>query len=70
VHPGSILFVCKGNICRSPFAEAIARSLYRNGADPAFRFASAGIDVERSLSPPQEAILAAKRVVVWTPSER
>lgn len=33
------LFVCSGNICRSPFAEAAARSL--NDA-PARRFSSAG----------------------------
>ena len=34
-----ILFVCSGNICRSPFAEALARDL-RDGPD--FEFASAG----------------------------
>lgn len=34
-----ILFVCSGNICRSPFAEALARDL-SDGSD--FEFASAG----------------------------
>ncbi len=34
-----ILFVCTGNICRSPFAEALARHL---SPDPRFEFASAG----------------------------
>ena len=33
------LFVCTGNICRSPFAEAAARHLT---ADPGLRFSSAG----------------------------
>lgn len=33
------LFVCSGNICRSPFAEAAARSL---GGDAPRRFSSAG----------------------------
>jgi protein-tyrosine-phosphatase len=32
-----VLFVCSGNICRSPFAEALARSLAEG-----FEFSSAG----------------------------
>jgi len=41
--PARILFVCLGNICRSPLAEAIVRerALVR-GLDQQFRFASAG----------------------------
>lgn len=35
-----ILFVCRGNTCRSPLAEALAR---RMADDAAVRFASAGI---------------------------
>ena len=38
-RPGRLLFVCYGNICRSPMAEGIAR--LRLG--PAARIASAGI---------------------------
>lgn len=34
-----ILFVCSGNICRSPFAEGLARQLTDR---PGFEFASAG----------------------------
>ena len=30
----SILFVCLGNICRSPIAEGVARALIEEGADP------------------------------------
>jgi protein-tyrosine phosphatase len=34
-----VLFVCTGNICRSPFAEAAAKSVF---TDPVFEFSSAG----------------------------
>lgn len=54
----SILFVCKGNICRSPFAEQIAvKSL-----DKSFplKFHSVGVHVDHPKPPPVEAINAAK----------
>ena len=38
--PPSVLFVCTGNICRSPFAEFAARSIFQ---DDDVTFASAGI---------------------------
>jgi len=38
---GRIVFVCEGNTCRSPLAEAIARQMF--GGDGS-RFASAGLD--------------------------
>jgi protein-tyrosine phosphatase len=42
-HPLRILFVCSGNICRSPMAEAIFRSLADNaGVGPRFKVDSAG----------------------------
>ncbi|HLI32104.1 MAG TPA: low molecular weight protein-tyrosine-phosphatase [Solirubrobacteraceae bacterium] len=42
-EPQRILFVCLGNICRSPSAEAIARALaVRQGLDHALAFDSAG----------------------------
>lgn len=39
--PGStrVLFVCTGNICRSPFAEVVGRSVF---ADTPYSFSSAG----------------------------
>jgi protein-tyrosine phosphatase len=53
-----ILFVCKGNICRSPFAEHLLRSRIENRE---IIIESAGINVERPTVPPYEAIQAGKR---------
>jgi protein-tyrosine-phosphatase len=49
-----ILFVCKGNICRSPFAAALARGLLRDDQ----KIDSAGF-LEPGRRPPAEAIAAA-----------
>jgi len=39
----SVLFVCLGNICRSPLAEVVVRDrAVRRGLDGAYAFASAG----------------------------
>jgi protein-tyrosine-phosphatase len=55
-----ILFVCAGNICRSPFAEALARRLAsERGLD--VEFESAGeiaLDGDRC---PRDALVAASR---------
>lgn len=57
--PRSFLFVCKGNICRSPFAEALARRHIPGGAGIACR--SAGIIVGQPESCPRETLAAAER---------
>ena len=54
----SILFVCKGNICRSPFAERIAAHKYN--VMNQYLFCSAGIYVDIPKLPPADAIIAAK----------
>lgn len=54
----SILFVCKGNICRSPFAEKIALRNF-NKTVP-LNILSVGIHVDQPKPPPDEAITAAK----------
>ncbi len=49
-----ILFLCTGNICRSPVAEAVARQMYRGLA---VEFHSAGLDARSGLpaSPESQA---------------
>lgn len=49
----SILFVCLGNICRSPLAEGIFRHLVRErGLEDRFRIASAGTGAWHVDEPP------------------
>lgn len=56
----SILFVCLGNICRSPSAEAVARSLARRqGLDGAVSFDSAGTGSWHIGDPPDPRAQAA-----------
>lgn len=56
----SVLFVCKGNICRSPFAEHIARRHAREAGLEHTRFLSAGITANQASACPLEAIEAAR----------
>jgi protein-tyrosine phosphatase len=53
----SILFVCKGNICRSPFAEISSK--HNIGISNQYIFSSAGIYVKSPQVPPHEAVIAA-----------
>lgn len=61
VNPRSVLFVCKGNICRSPFAEHLGTRLQGEGIISGVRFASAGLHVPRSISSPEQAIQVARQ---------
>ena len=58
--PKSFLFVCKGNICRSPFAEYLARKLAVNGGAGERSFFSAGLEVSQPSPPAEEAVLVAE----------
>ncbi|MDR1069724.1 MAG: low molecular weight protein arginine phosphatase [Gracilibacteraceae bacterium] len=49
-----VLFICTGNICRSPLAEALARSMY-----PDAEFASAGLAAQAALPASEGAIAVA-----------
>jgi protein-tyrosine phosphatase len=59
---GSVLFVCLGNICRSPFAEAIASERLAALPGRKLRFGSAGIRVTQGAAPPPEARRVAARL--------
>ncbi len=55
-----VLFVCKGNICRSPFAEAVARETLAGGA----RVTSAGLLPRPDRPCPVESVAAARELGV------
>jgi protein-tyrosine phosphatase len=57
----SFLFVCTGNICRSPFCAGVAEKISRERRRGSIVSESAGIEVSHSLPPPEEAIHAADR---------
>ena len=56
----SLLFVCLGNICRSPFAAARAEQLLHRAGLRSIRCASAGIQTNQANRSPREACGAAQ----------
>lgn len=59
--PRSLLFVCKGNICRSPFASALTELLLRRAGTGGVLCESAGISASADERPPAAACAAAAR---------
>lgn len=59
--PGSMLFICKGNICRSPFAEKLAEKMASGTELGGIQVSSAGLQVRKPLPSPTNAKNAAKR---------
>lgn len=51
-----IVFICKGNICRSPFAEMYAQKYY-----PQYTFHSSGFINKTERLPPRQAVAAARK---------
>jgi protein-tyrosine phosphatase len=70
LKPRSVLFVCKGNICRSPFAEHLASKFREEGRIPQMKFGSAGLEVSNAVPPPNEAVRAAERYGVQLENHR
>ncbi|MDO9182500.1 MAG: hypothetical protein Q7U04_08825 [Bacteriovorax sp.] len=56
-----IVFVCKGNICRSAFAEFYLRKLL---LDKNIKIDSCGLDVDQGTQSPQDAVLVAREFEV------
>jgi protein-tyrosine phosphatase len=57
--PARLVFVCRGNICRSAFAEAYLRK-----ASPTLDVVSAGLETDPGTPPPGEACRAARALGV------
>ncbi len=57
----TIAFICKGNICRSPFAQYIAEQICQHNGQSEYRFFSAGIEVNTPTPPPTAAVRAAAK---------
>ncbi|RXW31419.1 low molecular weight protein-tyrosine-phosphatase [Propioniciclava flava] len=51
VAPTSVVFVCWGNICRSPMAERVARRQAADAGLDGVTFTSAGVSAEESGNP-------------------
>jgi len=62
--PASVLFICQGNICRSPFAERYFRKIAGDGNLRGICSSSAGLDVQVSTPPPDLAVQVAKTLGV------
>jgi protein-tyrosine phosphatase len=60
---GTVLFVCHGNICRSPYAAAAARRLL----PPTVRVGSAGFVGPDRPSPPEAVAVAGERGIDLAP---
>jgi protein-tyrosine phosphatase len=58
-NPKSLLFICKGNICRSPFAERLAVKIANNKGYGGINIDSVGLEVSEPLASPENAILSA-----------
>lgn len=55
--PKSIVFVCKGNVCRSSFAEVRLRKICKTNK---LSIDSCGLDVDQGNYPPTDSVLIAK----------
>lgn len=58
-QPTTVLYICKGNICRSPFAEHVSVSLAERMGFGGITFASAGFEVTEPRRPPSDALATA-----------
>src|SRR5213075_1618460 len=64
----TVLFVCTGNICRSPMAEGLFRHTLRGRND--FRVTSAGVGAVEGLPPSEHAIRALRELGIDISKQR
>src|SRR5437867_4398216 len=64
----TILFVCTGNICRSPMAEGLFRHAVKGRSD--FRVLSAGVGAVEGLPPSEHAVHALRELGVDISQQR
>src|SRR5215475_1130218 len=64
----TILFVCTGNICRSPMAEGLFRHAVKGRSD--FRVLSAGVGAVDGLPPSEHAVRALKELGIDISKQR
>ena len=57
-HPKHIIFVCKGNVCRSAFAEKLMALI---ATDMKLKIESCGLDVDQGRHPPPESVNTARK---------
>ena len=64
----TILFVCTGNVCRSPMAEGIFRQAIRNRSD--YRVLSAGLGAMEGQPPSPYAVQAVRELGIDISGQR
>lgn len=65
--PAQIVFVCWGNICRSPMAEVVAKAFAAREGLREVEFSSAGVSAEEAGNPIDPRAAAALRAAGYTP---
>jgi protein-tyrosine-phosphatase len=69
IDPRSVLFICHGNVCRSPFAAALFARVSAGWPDGPPQVRSAGF-IGPNRAPPAEALVAAQRLGINLESHR
>ena len=69
-EPKNVLFVCTGNICRSPLAEVYLRSLIHQGGPADVTISSAGTHAMGGNRTPEEGIETAAHIGLDLESHR
>ncbi len=58
-NPKLLHFVCKGNICRSPFAHHLLAMIISEGGSSKIKISSSGLTAKQAEKSPENAVMAA-----------